>query len=133
MIKLVYCVRRLPSLDRDQFLDYWQHVHAPIVAARADVLRIRRYVQCYTFQDLRFQVVSHARTGMQPYDGIAELWWDSLEDCLGRTDPAARKAGREVLEDERKIIDMANSPIFLVQEHEIVPFREVTGGRAATG
>ena len=124
MIKLVFCLRRLPTLDRDQFLDYWEHVHAPIVAARAEVLRIRRYVQSYTFQDLRFSVVSTARGDTQPYDGVAELWWDSVEDCLGRTDPAARRAGREILEDERKFVDLAASPIFLVREHELVPFRE---------
>jgi hypothetical protein len=87
--------------------------HAPIVAARAEVLRIRRYVQSYTFQDLRFSVVSTARGEMQPYDGVAELWWDTIEDCLGRTDPAARRAGREILEDEaevRRPVGLADLP-----------------------
>jgi uncharacterized protein (TIGR02118 family) len=133
MIKLIFCLRRLPSLDRDQFLDYWEHVHAPIVAARADVLRIRRYVQSYTFQDLGFSAVSNVRGNSQPYDGVAELWWDTIEDCLGRTDPAARRAGREILEDERKFVDLSASPIFLSREHEIVPFHPAVARSTQAG
>ena len=50
---------------------------------------------------------------------MAQLWWDRIED-LANDDPAARKAGLELLEDEKRFIDLAKSPLFLVEEREIV-------------
>jgi uncharacterized protein (TIGR02118 family) len=119
MIKITFCLTRLPSLSREQFQAYWRETHAPLVAARAEVLKIRRYVQSHTLPDAAFAALAASRAGPPAYDGVAELWWDRIED-LAATDPAARKAGLELLEDERRFIDLARSPIFLVQDHEIV-------------
>jgi hypothetical protein len=32
MIKLMFCLRRLPALDRAAFQAYWRDHHAPLVA-----------------------------------------------------------------------------------------------------
>ncbi len=42
MIKLVYCLRRLPNLSREEFQRYWLETHGPLVRSRAQALRIRR-------------------------------------------------------------------------------------------
>ena len=55
------------------------------------------------------------------YDGVAELWFDSLEQARAARGPAAREAGRTLLEDERQFIDLARSPIFFAEEHPIHP------------
>lgn len=119
MIKISFCLTRLPHLSREAFQTYWRETHAPLVAERAEVLRIRRYVQSHTLPDEAFAALAASRGGAGVYDGVAELWWDSLED-LANNDPAARQAGMELLEDEKRFIDLARSPIFFVQEHEIV-------------
>ena len=38
MIKLTFCLRRLPHLSREEFQAYWRETHAPLVAERAEVL-----------------------------------------------------------------------------------------------
>lgn len=119
MIKITFCLTRLPHLTREQFQTYWRETHAPLVADRAELLKIRRYVQSHSLPDVAFATLAASRAGPPAYDGVAELWWDRIED-LASDDPAAREAGLELLEDERKFIDLARSPIFLVEEREIV-------------
>src|SRR4051795_9544126 len=48
VIKLVFCLRRKPTLSREDFQAYWREIHAPLVAERAEVLQIRRYVQSHS-------------------------------------------------------------------------------------
>ncbi|HBQ49001.1 MAG TPA: EthD family reductase, partial [Hyphomonas atlantica] len=48
MIKLTFCLRRLPHLSREEFQVYWREKHAPLVAKHAEVLGILRYVQNHT-------------------------------------------------------------------------------------
>jgi hypothetical protein len=53
------------------------------------------------------------------YDGVAELWWDSIEDALGHPSPERQAAGLELLEDERKFIDLSRSPLWFGEEKTI--------------
>ena len=48
MIKLVFCLRRLPQLSREEFQRYWFERHAPLVRSHAAALKIRRYVNVPT-------------------------------------------------------------------------------------
>jgi len=121
MIKLVFALRRRPEMSREEFQTYWRETHAPLVAARAEVLKIRRYVQVHT-QDLPgLHAAFQARNGgaPEPFDGVAELWFDSL-DVLGGDDPAVRQAQADLLADEANFIDLPNSPMWMSEEHEIV-------------
>jgi uncharacterized protein (TIGR02118 family) len=123
MIKVIFCLRRLPGLRAEQFYAYWLEKHSPLVRKHAAVLRIKRYVQSHTFDHAELRPALEARgAGIPPYDGVAELWWDSLEDlrAAGRSEEG-RKAGRALLADERKFIDLENSSIFYAREHVVVP------------
>ncbi len=118
MIKLMFCLTRKTPLTREAFLDHWIHRHGPLVRSVAPQLGIRRYVQNYHMTDARFDPILSARDPqMASYDGVAELWYDSAEAVHAlRRDPAAREAGRALLEDERTFIDLARSPIFFCTE-----------------
>lgn len=121
MIKLTFCLRRLPGMTREEFQRYWRETHAALVAERADVMRIRRYVQVHT-ADLRGLHKSlQTRNGgaPEPYDGVAELWFDSLGE-IGGDDPARQQAAAELLADERNFIDLPNSPMWFAEEHVVV-------------
>jgi len=122
MIKLIFCLRRRANLSRAAFQAYWRDRHAPLVAEVAPVLRIRRYVQSHSFDDPRLSATADARGAVVPaYDGVAELYWDSIEDLVAVNDSKeAREADRRLLEDERHFIDLANSPLFWVREDRIV-------------
>lgn len=123
MIKLTFCLHRLPSLSREEFQRYWREQHAPLVASHAATLRIRRYVQMHSLADgdpvnagLRA-----SRGGPEDYDGVAELWWDSLDDLAAATaSDEGRAASLALLEDERRFIDLARSPLWLGREHVVI-------------
>lgn len=122
MVKLTFCLRRLPTLSVEEFQDYWRGTHAGLVAARAETLGIRRYVQVHTSAELTgLHRALQARNGgaPDPFDGVAELWFDSI-DAMTDDDPKVRQASAELLADERNFIDLENSPMWLAVEHEIV-------------
>jgi uncharacterized protein (TIGR02118 family) len=121
MVKLTFCLHRLPNLSREEFQRYWREHHAPLVAAHAETLRIRRYVQAHTITTPMDAGLRQSRGGPEGYDGVAELWWDSIEDLLapGATEEG-RHAGAALLEDERKFIDLARSPLWFAEEHAVV-------------
>jgi uncharacterized protein (TIGR02118 family) len=122
MIKIVMCLRRLPTLSPDEFYRYWLERHGPLVRRHAEALRIRRYTQGHTFTDPRIAPAVDARGCQVPsYDGVAEVYWDSIDDLVaGGSSREGREAGRALLDDERRFIDLANSALFYVREHEIV-------------
>ncbi|WP_321938194.1 MULTISPECIES: EthD domain-containing protein [unclassified Paraburkholderia] len=122
MIKLTFCLRRLPQLTPKAFRDYWYDVHGPLVREVAEAMRMRRYVQSHALVDARFVGIAATR-GIEatPYDGIAELWWDDVESMLavGETSEG-RAASRRLVADERNFIDVVNSPLFFVNEREVI-------------
>jgi len=122
MIKLVYCLRRLPELSREEFQRYWRENHSPLVRDRAGALGIRRYVQVHTL-DSPLNEAMRASRGSDPdiFDGVAELWWESPEAfSAGATTDEGRKAARELYEDEKRFIDFSRSLAFVAQEHPFV-------------
>jgi len=118
MIKLTFCLKRLPSLSRADFQKYWFETHAPLVASVKDTLRIRRYVQLHSLPAEVSEPLRQTREGPEGYDGVAQLWWDSFEDMANR-DPKAAEAGQLLLEDERRFIDLPNSPLWWGEEKVI--------------
>lgn len=122
MIKLVFSLRRRPEMTREEFQAYWRDRHAPLVRRHAEVLSIRRYVQTHARSSELADAQSAAR-GSEPdaYDGEAELWWDSLDDLVAAaSSPAGQQAAMELLEDERRFIDLEHSPLWIGEEHEVV-------------
>jgi hypothetical protein len=123
VIKVIFCLRRLPQLSPTAFSTYWREVHGPLVQSLAADLRIQRYVQNHTLTDDRLLPLIQARSAVTtPYDGVAELWWRSVDDILavGQTDAGLAASGA-LLADERTFIDLPNSPLFFAQEHAVVP------------
>lgn len=122
MIKLVFCLRRLPTLSVSEFQRYWFDNHAELVRRHARALRIRRYTQSHTVSDPRLSPVIEVRGGRtDPFDGVAELWWDSADDLLeAMSTTEGLAAGLALLEDERTFIDLANSPLVFSTEHVVL-------------
>ncbi|HXK25724.1 MAG TPA: EthD domain-containing protein [Myxococcota bacterium] len=116
MVKLVFALRRLPHLSRAEFQRYWREQHAPLVLKHAKVLGIRRYVQLHTIETSINEAL-RTRGGPEAFDGVAEIWLDRAEVILT---PDAARAGQELLEDEKKFIDLKLSPLWLAEEREII-------------
>lgn len=122
MIKLTFCLRRKPGLTYDEFHDYWLNKHAPLVREQMEALKIRKYVQVHQLNEPDLNDgIGKSRNAPPAYDGIAELWYDSVESInANRHNDAARESGRILLEDERNFIDLENSPLWFNEEHTII-------------
>ncbi|MBA4010265.1 MAG: EthD family reductase [Phenylobacterium sp.] len=119
MLKLTFALVRRPELTREQFQDYWLNTHGPLVASVRETLRIRRYVQLHSLLPEASAPLRETRGGPEGFDGVAQLWWDSFEDMASAEPQAARAAGALLLEDEKRFIDLARSPLWWGHEHVI--------------
>src|SRR5260370_16898945 len=63
--------------------------------------------------------LARGRGGMEPpYDGVAELWWTTREAlATSIASSGGQAAGKELVEDEAKFIDLPNSPLWLAYEY----------------
>ena len=122
MIKLCMCVKRLPGLTETQFFDHWQRQHAPLVESVRDALRIKRYTPTYLLDNPALQQAILTNRGALPYhfDGLGEVWWDSVEDMLSmRNSPEAQEASKMLREDEIRFVDLARSIVWYAEERAI--------------
>lgn len=119
MIRLVRALRRKPGMSRAEFFQYWRDMHGPAVAKYGASLNILRYTQLHTLDDPINAGLASDRGGMEaPYDGVAELWWNSRDDMIARfSTPEGQVAGREFLEDEYRFLDVPNCALWFAYEY----------------
>jgi uncharacterized protein (TIGR02118 family) len=124
MIKLVYVIRKRADVSGKDFHEYWLQKHGPLVRTFAKSMRAKKYVQSHTVSEDAGKQIRATRPKMnETYDGITEVWWDTLEDFNSGGDATERaKAARALLEDETKFIDFEHSSIFMTEEHEIFDY-----------
>lgn len=107
MIKTVTLLTRREDLTSHQFHRHWKDVHAPLVLAMP---RVRRYVQCRPLEAPGWEA---------PCDGIAEVWYDTVEDFLATADSLEYA---RLLADEKNFMgaDTRSSVFVIVEEDEFV-------------
>ena len=101
MIKRISLVRRREGVSREQFLSHWMGPHADIVR------------QLPGLRGLRFGIVERWAPEDAAWDGVGELWFDTVEDAerAFATEPYAGM----LVEDRRKFLGEAQW--CFVQEH----------------
>ena len=123
MIRISYLMRRLPHLSLEEFQTYWSEQHPQSAPADAfPTLGVKRYVQVLPIESDARNLVIGPRTGLvEPFDGVAELWVESV-DALER-DWSTEKA-REYIEiffkDEQNFIDWSRSTILVSNENVVM-------------
>ena len=105
--RIIFPLRRLGHLTRDEFQAYWRTSHGPLVAHHASTLGIVRYQQVHTLHEAR-------PTTVPCFDGVAELWVDASRRSTDAKAVAA--ASQALLDDEKNFIDHSNSPIWIADE-----------------
>ena len=122
MIKLVECLRRLPHLSHQEFLDYWHDVHGPLVVSLAKDLRMGRYVQCHGIVHPVHDAIRTSHRSLEPFDGVAEVWFASREAMEPTYSTAAMKeANRKLREDEARFLDWPRCVVFFTEERVMIP------------
>ena len=120
MIKLVYCLRKRDDIDTDSFYRYWLDEHGPLVKSVAEAIGASRYVQSHTKLPELNQLMIESRGLKAPYDGVTEVWWDTMTALeRGMSSPAGVKAQAQLIEDEARFIDFRHSLVFMTEEHQI--------------
>ncbi|MGA8866258.1 MAG: EthD domain-containing protein [Candidatus Sulfotelmatobacter sp.] len=107
MIKVVYCVTKKRECSAEEFFHYWKNIHGPIGAR---IPGLRRLVQSH-------RVSIPGDKYSPPYDGVAELWFDTIEALLAARQSPEWKASSD---DEENFIDRSKVAYFVTQEHVIV-------------
>ena len=101
-IKFTEFFYRKPGMLTKDFLQYWQEQHTGVVSA---IEGLRRYVQN--------PLVGLLDEVALPYDGMVEVWFDSLEsiDRLRKSD-----YWETIVADELQFVDRPNLELFLSEE-----------------
>jgi uncharacterized protein (TIGR02118 family) len=121
MIKLVFVIRRREDLPPEEFHRYWLEEHGPLARALLEQLGARRYVQTHTLNTGLNAPLAAGRDTAEAYDGLAEIWWDSLDAFVAASgSEEGRRANETLMEDEARFIDFARSSIFVTEEHPIL-------------
>jgi uncharacterized protein (TIGR02118 family) len=123
MIKIVFCLRRKPGLSIAEFQDYWLNKHGPMVRQYGPLIGMRRYVQSHRLTDPRYVTagVASRKSGVEPYDGIAEAWFDDIEAVNAATSTQeGKRIGSLFQADEHTFIDVKNTAMFYSEEYEII-------------
>jgi uncharacterized protein (TIGR02118 family) len=121
MIKLVFVIRRREELPAEEFHRYWLEEHGPLARRLLEPLGARRYVQTHTLDTDLNRAFAASRGTAEAYDGLAEVWWDSLDALAAiSSSEEGRRATETLTEDEARFIDFERSSLFMTEEHPIL-------------
>lgn len=120
MLKLVFAIRRREDVPAAEFHRYWLEEHGPLAGGLLESLGARRYVQAHTVQPELNVALAGTRGTAEAFDGLAEIWWDSLDAFLAAsTSEEGLRAGATLMEDEARFIDFERSSLFVTEEEQI--------------
>ncbi len=129
MVKLVFVIRRREDLPAEEFHRYWLEEHGPLAGGLLESLGALRYVQAHTVQPELNAGLAATRGTVEAFDGLAEIWWESLDAFLAAsTSEEGRRAGETLMQDEARFIDFERSSLFVTEEHEVFGDRTTEGG-----
>lgn len=110
-IKLFEVPVRRQGLTRRQCHDHWLNVHGPAVLNSPEMIApLRRYVQSHSLEEPIEGIPP------MPYDGLAELWFDSREELEQSFGDQYRE---RVQPDEANFADLDKCTAFPTKEYVI--------------
>ncbi|TFE36485.1 EthD family reductase [Paraburkholderia dipogonis] len=115
-IKFMSFLRPASGFTHESFLEYWRNNHAPLVEDTKPFWnRIRRYVQNHGMPERYRSLSPEGR--IAPYSGVAEIWFDSMEDLEAAFNDSQYLA--RVLPDEGVFIAKPTTR-FIIRERKVV-------------
>ena len=109
MIKSMTLIKRKPGLSREEFIQHYEEVHAPLALKHFPTFK--RYVRNY--------VIALPGTEEPDFDCITEFWFEDIEGAMAVTEALGdykTEIGRIFLDDEEKFMDRGSRVSFLVDE-----------------
>ena len=114
-------MRKRADVSHHDFFEHWKGSHARLVTGYAKELKIRRYVQSHAIAPEYLGAFRPEWDEGEGWDGIAEVWLDSLEVLAGsRGNPEMDAIQSILLTDEASFVDLERSTLIITEEHVFV-------------
>ncbi len=121
MLKMVYCVRRVPGMSEEDFHHYWREVHGPLALECLPVMGACKYVQTHTVSTPLNEMIKEMKGQADAFDGIAEIWWDDMDAFMKAMDSEKwQEAQDRLFNDEKVFIDLPHSCSFFCTEEQVI-------------
>ncbi len=126
LIKLSVVIKRRDGMSFEAFDHYWNHTHGGIVTSVPEFTRhVRRYVQSHLVTEYTGAGDTSKLTsqwGKAAYDGIAEIWFDSITDMVAAfNEPQFMKT---IAPDDEKFVGAVETQLFTLKEVQKFPVLE---------
>lgn len=108
MVKGIFLLKRKAGLSHEEFSRHWKQVHGPLAAKTFPMFS--RYVQNHVVTEQGIE---------PPFDGMVEIWYDDIAACRASNELYRSSAGRLIVEDEERFMDISARVHFLVDEQVI--------------
>jgi len=102
MLKMVFLVHKKADLNSEDFRRYWRETHGPIAAK---IPGLKKYVQNHS--------VPGPDGAAPPYDGFAEMWFESAESL-------ETSEAQTAIADIANFLDLDRMQSFVVEEVNVV-------------
>lgn len=113
MVKYTILVTRKAGLTWEEYDAYWKNYHGTVVKSVPEFIRhVRKYVQCHLVKGAMPLGAAGA------YDGIAELWFDSVEELQAAFNEPRYLA--IIRPDELKFVELEKCMSFITEELQVV-------------
>ncbi|WP_368680348.1 EthD domain-containing protein (plasmid) [Rhodococcus opacus] len=124
-VKLSVIIKRRPGMSFEDFDRHWNGPHADTVTSVPEFTRhVRRYVQLHLVPEYTGEGDGsklQSQWGKAPFDGIAELWFDTIEDMVAAFNEP--KFMEHIAPDDAKFVDSAGTQLMVLEEVEKIPLR----------
>lgn len=115
MIKLIGLFRRKNGMSREEFIEYYENRHVPLIMSVMP--QLADYRRNYPLPDGTFEAGHLPAAEGEAYDVITECWFSSREafDEMAKV-TADPEIGRRIAEDEANFLDRSRMVMFTVDE-----------------
>ncbi len=109
MVKAVIFIKRRKDLTREQFKEYWLTQHSKLEKENAEKNWVRKIVASFAIEDDSLPE--------PPFDGMVELYFDSMEDLKRDVQGEQRKI---MYADEENFCDHSEEQVVVVTEEYLM-------------
>lgn len=109
MVKAIIFIKRRKDLTREQFKEYWLTEHSKLEKENAEKNWVRKIVASFPVEDDSLPE--------PPFDGMVELYFDSIDDMK----KDVQGAQREIMQaDERNFCDHTEEQVVVVTQEYLM-------------
>jgi hypothetical protein len=116
MIKLIQCVRARSAIPKVEFQRQWQEYGEQLSALATELGAVRIVLNTTLSIEVNERLLQE-RGSMEPFDGVAEIWWDRGAELLEKADGKEMSSRIDRLRKvQHSFMDVERSSFFFTLE-----------------